>query len=676
MTDLGITSETDGKGDTVGFSYDGLNRITGIDFPRAGSADVSIAWGAKDKTLTRGTFQQTVNFDGFARMASVVTTDSASPAQNATITMRNDVLGRRTFQSYPASAAGDDFEYDMLDRIKTITHADSTTRTHTYGATSHAVKNERNITTTFGYRAYGNPDQREVMQITVPTPNASIGIGRNGIGNVTSIAQGGLTRTYGYNASNFVTSITDPETGTTIFGRDGVGNMTSHQVGATPVTSYTYDDLDRVKTITYPSPTPQVIKRYWGDNSLKDISGGVATRYFEYDANKNLTLERLTADGTVFDIRHAYGANDGRDTTTFPSGTTVSYSSNGFGRPRSASPFLTSVDFHPGGALKTLAFANGVTTGITLNARQWPQQLTSTKSGTLVNLKYTYDGTGNVAKLEDLVDGANTIAKLTYDDIDRLLTASTGTETRQLTDDGVGNIRTQTLGGATMTYTYDGRNRLTGITGGSRAYSFNYDGYGNMSFNGSQVFGYNGASQMICARCGQADQALYDHDGLGMRVKSKKSGETTYFMYGLDGHLLMEKTPNKGGGGVETKEYIYVAGKQVAVKTILQAATTVAPTSGSSASALAGQAATVSVTISGNSPTGTVTFREGGTVLGTATLSNGVATLAIPGLSLGTHSITASYSGDANNAASSTTIEVRIYDLKWLPAILNLLLED
>lgn len=47
-------------------------------------------------------------------------------------------------------------------------------------------------------------------------------------------------------------------------------------------------------------------------------------------------------------------------------------------------------------------------------------------------------------------------------------------------------------------------------------------------------------------------------------------------------------------------------------------------------------------------PTGTVTFKDGNTVLGTVPLTSGVATLTTSTLSVGTHKIVASYSGDAN----------------------------
>jgi hypothetical protein len=54
-------------------------------------------------------------------------------------------------------------------------------------------------------------------------------------------------------------------------------------------------------------------------------------------------------------------------------------------------------------------------------------------------------------------------------------------------------------------------------------------------------------------------------------------------------------------------------------------------------------------------PTGTITFKEGTTTLGTATLNGGVATLDISTLAVGSHSITAEYSGDGNHNASTSS---------------------
>ena len=74
---------------------------------------------------------------------------------------------------------------------------------------------------------------------------------------------------------------------------------------------------------------------------------------------------------------------------------------------------------------------------------------------------------------------------------------------------------------------------------------------------------------------------------------------------------------------------------------------------------------TATVTGSGPTPTGSVTFSDGGTAIsscgtsGTVTLSGGVATCKVTYSAIGSHTITAAYSGDANygSAAGNTVTE-------------------
>src|ERR1700728_3531069 len=64
--------------------------------------------------------------------------------------------------------------------------------------------------------------------------------------------------------------------------------------------------------------------------------------------------------------------------------------------------------------------------------------------------------------------------------------------------------------------------------------------------------------------------------------------------------------------------------------------------------------ATVTPQVPGN-PTGTVTFTDGATQLGQVTLADGVAAYTTSALGIGSHSITASYSGDSNDGVSTST---------------------
>jgi N-acetylneuraminic acid mutarotase len=72
-----------------------------------------------------------------------------------------------------------------------------------------------------------------------------------------------------------------------------------------------------------------------------------------------------------------------------------------------------------------------------------------------------------------------------------------------------------------------------------------------------------------------------------------------------------------------------------------------------------GESVTFTATLSPSSATGTVQFLDGSTALGTATITSGSASLAVSVPAVGTHSITAVYSGDANVAASTSATLVQ-----------------
>jgi plastocyanin len=77
----------------------------------------------------------------------------------------------------------------------------------------------------------------------------------------------------------------------------------------------------------------------------------------------------------------------------------------------------------------------------------------------------------------------------------------------------------------------------------------------------------------------------------------------------------------------------------------------------SSANVNQAQAITYTAAVTGVNPTGTVTFSSGTTTLGKGNVTNGVATLSASFATAGTYSVTASYSGDANNQASTSSAQ-------------------
>ena len=84
-----------------------------------------------------------------------------------------------------------------------------------------------------------------------------------------------------------------------------------------------------------------------------------------------------------------------------------------------------------------------------------------------------------------------------------------------------------------------------------------------------------------------------------------------------------------------------------ATPSAVSSATTLTSSLGASGVYASAVTFTATVAVTGGPATGTVTFKDGVTVLGTGTLAAGTATFATSTLSVGGHSITATYGGDA-----------------------------
>jgi hypothetical protein len=102
-------------------------------------------------------------------------------------------------------------------------------------------------------------------------------------------------------------------------------------------------------------------------------------------------------------------------------------------------------------------------------------------------------------------------------------------------------------------------------------------------------------------------------------------------------------------GGIESGYAGLTVNANATTTTLSASSDTVTPPASDTLSA------TVTREVSGN-PTGTVTFYDGALVVGTAPLENGTATLAASSKNVpaGQYSITAKYSGDAGDDASTS----------------------
>jgi hypothetical protein len=407
--------------------------------------------------------------------------------------------------------------------------------------------------------------------------------------------------------------------------------------------------LNRLRWINYPDST-SVEHRYNKRSKLEWLSNPSATRQLAYDANGNLFQESLTVGAQGFTVSYGIDALDHVNTITYPSGQVVTYTPDALGRPTQVAPFVTSVSHHPSGQVSGLTYANGITTQLTFHNRLWPQTFRISRAAVNhINSTLTYDLVGNLISVGDSADANYNMPLLEYDPMDRLTTANANAwGNGAFTYHPTGDIQTQSLGSAvSLTYTYNSATRRLSSVSGTHAKSFSYDVYGNVSSDGAFTYGFDHAPNLRTVNQGLPSEIGYDYDGKNTRVKSLRNGTSTYFFQASNGDLLLEYNPV----GNTFKEYAWLAGKQVALRTRTNLAqTTVSPVTSAPNASEYGQNATFTVSVTGNNPTGTVTFKRGQEIMASATLSGGVAAYTTSTLALGVHGpITARYEGDAQN---------------------------
>lgn len=554
-----ITSETDGENVTTGYGYDGLARLTSITHQLGNG--VAVSWGTNTRTVTRGGYQETTTYDGFGRETRVEYQGAGAPVYRTT---RYDAAGRAEFKSYPSSSLGMTYTYDALGRVKTIVHPSakggSATQQYTYALNRVEFLNARQLKYVYHYRSFADPEQKDLIGIEAPDIYANVAIRRNTLGQIKEVEQSGKIRTYNYDTRYYLTSEVNPETGTTTYGRDGNGNMTSRAVGASGTAGFTYDNRNRPSTATYPDGA-SVTRTYYKDDKIKTVDTGQVLQQYVYNANKSLTQQSVTVGGQTFGIGYGYDGNDALSSITYDGTRSVTYAPDALGRPTQAMPYVTSVAYHPGGATKSIAYANGVTTSFELNDRQWPKRMKVVPAGiALFDFTYGYDDNGNVTSIQNSTD-ASYDRTLGYDATDRLSSASGPWGTGTFVYDGRSNIHSQRLGAKSISYTYDGTtDRLTGVSGTTVA-AYTYDTYGNVTGNGTDTFAYSDRANMRCANCGLPNEQTFTYDGDNLRVRTVKGGVATYFVNGLGGKLLWEKTPMNA-----ITDYIYLGNHQVATR--------------------------------------------------------------------------------------------------------------
>lgn len=192
------------------------------------------------------------------------------------------------------------------------------------------------------------------------------------------------------------------------------------------------------------------------------------TTVYEYSAKGQLKKETKTIDSIQYVTQYSYDQNGNLKTMTYPSGRVITYNysnDKAVSVLNNATNLATNINYKPFGGMTSITYGNGLVGSISYDNQY---RVASITAGTVMNLTYTDDASGNIAGITNNIDATKN-RSFTYDALDRLSTATASGIWGSLgwTYDGIGNRLTE--GSTVYSYT-PGTNKLTGAGGLSFGY--------------------------------------------------------------------------------------------------------------------------------------------------------------------------------------------------------------
>lgn len=565
----GITDENSSRYST--FAYDADGRATSTEHA-GGYHKYTLVYNANATTTVTDAVGNVTTYE-FASMASHGSAGRRRPTKltrngndftrtytsGLYVPHRPDVVtdenGNQTKHTYDTTT------YQRLSRVEAFGTSDARTTSYQYlnadrnlltQVTSPSVSSGQNRTVVTAYDANQRPTSITVNGYTPggTAVSRAITLGYNTAGQVTSIdgplagtgdtttldyydcttgsqcgqlesvtnALGHITNYNSYDANGRLTQMTDANGLATAYTYDLRGRVLTQvqtpPTGPTRTTSYTYDDVGQLETVTAPNGT---ILTYAYDaaqqlTSVTDNSGNKIE--YGYDLNGNLTDEDIKDSSSTLKstVDTTYDARDRIDTIN-SAGSISDLLFDALGNLTSETDPNTNATTHSYDPLNRVTETVDALTGSTDYYYDVNDQLIGVNAPNDATTIYSYDDLGNLLAMSSPDTGTT---EYTYDAAgNRLTQTDANSVTTTYTYDNAYRLKTISYPDTTLnvTLTYDGgtnqKGRLTAMTDGSGSSTFSYDVYGNLTQEAKTVGGNTHTTSYVYDAANLVTQITY-----------------------------------------------------------------------------------------------------------------------------------------------------------------------
>lgn len=548
INSVGTVASQTRRGFTTSFAYDTLFRPTLVTPPIGNATGTTYDnTGATYVKVTRGSSSTTTNLDGFGRPSS--SSNSVGVKTDASY----DACGRRSFESYPYTGApsplpGTTYGYDPLGRVTLKTDpgniSGTTTVRYAYSAGVDVDVTDENLhVTQQDWSAFGDPGDARLMAVRDAED---------------------YTTSYTYNALGNLKSVTPPS---------GPGRQWAYYGLSEAGGSH-----GLLKSETNPENGSVTYTYYPAGNVKQRTDAKAQTTLFTYDGNTRLTFADRA--GTAYDTTIGYDDSDNR--TSLGNGFVAStFTYDGGNRLTQRKDVVNSKTLttiytpDPNDNIGTITYPSGrkVTYGYDTENR-----ISSVKDGVtnaLYASSFTYHPSGAPTAF---TFGSGLVRGFAFNNRYRQKQASVATGTLNYTYDPAGNVWTidDDRAGMDQSFTYDKVDRLWTVTG-LGAGSFDYYATGNRRTKtvgaATTTYSYDPTTNHLASASGAEPDSLgYDSNGNatsdatgGYNYTSENmlelatiGGLTTTYRYDGDG-LRKRKTSPTG----ENRYYVHGPGGQL-----------------------------------------------------------------------------------------------------------------